>query len=53
MLITIHGVMLDYHCNSWSKAFSYMLMLHMELGFMLIHLHGVKIYAHFSTWCEA
>ena len=31
------------------KLFS---LLHMELGFMLIHLHGVKIYAHCYTWCE-
>ena len=23
MLITIHGVMLDAHCNSWSDAFSH------------------------------
>ena len=39
MLITIHGVMLDAHCNSWSDAF-------------LVFTRGVKLYAHSFTWSE-
>ena len=44
MLIVIHGVKLNAHCNTWSEAICSI--LYMNLSFMLIAIYGVKLYAH-------
>ena len=51
MLIAIHGVKLNAHCNTCSEALCSL--LYMESCSRLNAIQGLKLYAHCYTWSKA